>query len=131
MGLSPMRVRQLCQSGELPAKKHGRDWMIDEKDADAYERQPEGWPKGRPRKERTMNNPTSWPNLDLTTSWLNQFEASTEVWKLTTGGYYAGSGDDLADSDPEAIYQGAVGDLLHVTRAMDEADEERRANREL
>lgn len=28
LDLTPMRVRQLCQSGILPARKIGRDWLI-------------------------------------------------------------------------------------------------------
>ena len=30
LGLSPQRVRALCAQGRIPARKIGRDWMIDE-----------------------------------------------------------------------------------------------------
>lgn len=42
------RVRQLILSGRLPALKHGRDWIIKEKDLKKVENRI----PGRPRKER-------------------------------------------------------------------------------
>jgi len=47
LGVTPIRVRALCEKGELPAVKFGRDWQIREKDVTRFS------PRkvGRPRKE--------------------------------------------------------------------------------
>lgn len=46
LGVSPQRVRQMVQSGQLSAQKLGRDWLVDEKDLVLVkDRKP-----GRPRK---------------------------------------------------------------------------------
>ncbi len=48
LGINDSRVRQLILAGRLPAKKFGRDWLINEKDlAKVANRKP-----GRPKKER-------------------------------------------------------------------------------
>ena len=48
LGINDSRVRQLILSGRLPARKFGRDWIIEEKDLKKVaDRKP-----GRPRKER-------------------------------------------------------------------------------
>lgn len=38
MGASEQYVRRLCRSGELPAWKIGRDWLISETEGDSSER---------------------------------------------------------------------------------------------
>lgn len=49
LGVTPVRVRQLCQSGILPtARRHGRDWLIDRRDLAAARRR--NTKPGRPRK---------------------------------------------------------------------------------
>lgn len=35
-GVSPQRIRQLCASGQLIARRHGRDWLIDPDSAAAW-----------------------------------------------------------------------------------------------
>lgn len=48
LGISPIRVRQLITDGRLPARKFGRDYMIDESDLQLVEdRKP-----GRPPKAK-------------------------------------------------------------------------------
>jgi excisionase family DNA binding protein len=42
MGLSPRRVRELAQAGELKAYRVGRDWLIDVASAKNYRRRPRG-----------------------------------------------------------------------------------------
>lgn len=37
LGVSRARVRQVILAGKLPAKKIGRDWMIEKNDLVAYE----------------------------------------------------------------------------------------------
>ena len=32
LGVDPSRIRQLILAGQLPATKHGRDWIIREQD---------------------------------------------------------------------------------------------------
>ncbi len=48
LDVNDSRVRQLIRSGALPARKIGRDWLVDERDARAYMALPRGKP-GRPR----------------------------------------------------------------------------------
>ena len=48
LGLSQSRVKQLILKGQLPAVKHGRDYMINSQDVLNMERRPAGRPK---RKE--------------------------------------------------------------------------------
>jgi excisionase family DNA binding protein len=50
LGLSAVRVRALCEAGELPARKVGRDWLIELEAIVSFERKPPGWPRGRPRR---------------------------------------------------------------------------------
>jgi len=53
LGVTPMRVRQLCQGGELPgARRRGRDWLIPVAAISVYQqnRRPAGYPAGRPRR---------------------------------------------------------------------------------
>jgi len=51
LGITPRHVRHLIKTGQLPATKQGRDWLIDENDLQLAEarRKP-----GRPRKGGTM-----------------------------------------------------------------------------
>lgn len=39
IGVTDARVRQLAIAGKLPGTKHGRDWVFDEADVDAYRRE--------------------------------------------------------------------------------------------
>ena len=48
LGVTAIRVRALCESGDLPATKFGRDWQIKERDLTRFSPRP----VGRPRKER-------------------------------------------------------------------------------
>jgi excisionase family DNA binding protein len=53
LGYVPSRVRQLCQSGQLAATRHGqRVWLIPETAVIRFARPARGWRKGRPRKPR-------------------------------------------------------------------------------
>jgi excisionase family DNA binding protein len=45
LGITRQRVGALIRSGRLPAVKVGRDWVLDEKDVDNFEKQPAGRPK--------------------------------------------------------------------------------------
>ena len=47
LGVTAIRVRALCEKGELPATKFGRDWQIKERDVTRFSPRP----VGRPRKE--------------------------------------------------------------------------------
>lgn len=49
LGVSERRVRSLCDEGKLAAVKVGKFWIIREADLTAWQPQPRGWPKGRPR----------------------------------------------------------------------------------
>jgi excisionase family DNA binding protein len=53
LGLAQSSIRRLILSGELPATKHGRDWLIDEDDVQhlAAEPRPKRGPK--PKQEQT------------------------------------------------------------------------------
>ena len=46
LGVKQARVRQLILAGRLPAKKHGRDWIIRERDLELVRVRK----VGRPRK---------------------------------------------------------------------------------
>ena len=46
LGIKQARVRQLILAGRLPAKKHGRDWIIRERDLELVRVRK----VGRPRK---------------------------------------------------------------------------------
>jgi len=48
LGVSPGRVRQLAASGQLPARRFGRAWVIRRADLERYRALREGV-KGRPR----------------------------------------------------------------------------------
>ena len=57
LGLSRQSVLLLIRQGKLPAKKPGRDWMIEESDLERVKvRRPVGYPKGRPRKAKNEDN---------------------------------------------------------------------------
>lgn len=45
LNVSPIRVRQLIADGRLPAKKIGRDYIIEESDLKAVENRRSGRPK--------------------------------------------------------------------------------------
>ena len=47
LGVTPSRVALWCRDGRLPAPKRGAEWIITERDLDAFERRPRG--PGRPR----------------------------------------------------------------------------------
>lgn len=51
IGVSRARVLQLIAEGQLPARRLGSQWVVRAQDVDAFERQPVGYPKGRPRTE--------------------------------------------------------------------------------
>jgi excisionase family DNA binding protein len=38
-GVSGEYVRRLCRDGIIPAKKHGRDWLIEKEDGDRWLRE--------------------------------------------------------------------------------------------
>jgi excisionase family DNA binding protein len=42
LGVTAQRVLALIQSGRLPAKKIGRDWLISRSDLDKFEKHPQG-----------------------------------------------------------------------------------------
>lgn len=42
IGVSAHEVRRLCRAGLLPARRVGRDWLIQDRDARAYVRAPRG-----------------------------------------------------------------------------------------
>jgi excisionase family DNA binding protein len=48
LNVNDSRVRQLINSGKLPAEKYGNLWLIDEKDLDLVQ---DRKPTGRPPKE--------------------------------------------------------------------------------
>ena len=53
LGLNDSRVRQLCRSGDLKARKVGRDWIVRKTDADRLKderRIPVEKRRGRPPK---------------------------------------------------------------------------------
>jgi len=52
LSLTDYRIRQLIRSGSLPARRLGRDWLIDREALLALTRRPRGWPKGISRKAR-------------------------------------------------------------------------------
>jgi excisionase family DNA binding protein len=51
LGISQRRVVALISSGKLPAIQVGRNWVICEGDLQKIADRPQGWPKGRPRKD--------------------------------------------------------------------------------
>lgn len=44
LGLTPGRVRQLIDTGQLPATRIGERWAIDARDVDRFAREPPGRP---------------------------------------------------------------------------------------
>jgi len=60
LGVSPGRVRQLAASGQLPARRFGRAWVIRRADLERYRVLPEGV-KGSPRRlnQRRSNRPAT------------------------------------------------------------------------
>ena len=51
LGVIPRRVRQLIRSGQLPAEKVGRDWLIEESAVANYAPRPVGRPKVYPLED--------------------------------------------------------------------------------
>jgi excisionase family DNA binding protein len=47
-GVARITILKWIERGHLPATKYGRDWLIDERDLDAYRQSPKTL--GRPRK---------------------------------------------------------------------------------
>jgi excisionase family DNA binding protein len=60
LGVSPNRIRQLVSSGQLPATRLGRDWMIRGADVERYRALPAGV-KGRPRAVRATRSRAPTP----------------------------------------------------------------------
>lgn len=51
LGITPRMVLKLIEKGLLPARKIGRDWLIDESNLELVKvRNRVGYPQGRPRK---------------------------------------------------------------------------------
>lgn len=48
LGITTRRVLALIRAGRLPAVKHGRDWLIDPAELEAFSPRP----RGRPRKQK-------------------------------------------------------------------------------
>lgn len=42
LGVTEVRIRALIHAGRLPARKVGRDWLIDPRDVASFERKPQG-----------------------------------------------------------------------------------------
>ena len=58
LGITPRHVRHLIKTGQLPATKQGRDWLIDENDLQLAEARARRKP-GRPRRGGiTYSNPS-------------------------------------------------------------------------
>ena len=51
LGITPVRVRQLIQQGQLPSVKHGRDHLLLEADVRRFNRKGRR-PGGRPPKQK-------------------------------------------------------------------------------
>jgi excisionase family DNA binding protein len=45
LGVTPRRVRQWVEEGQLPAEKIGRDYLISEEAIASFQRRPPGRPK--------------------------------------------------------------------------------------
>ena len=92
LGITPRHVRHLIKTGQLPATKQGRDWLIDEDDlklAEARRR------RGRPRKGGTMRYFSEVHYADR----IRTLENSLPVTRLhvaldATGDNYIVSGDN-------------------------------------
>jgi excisionase family DNA binding protein len=54
LGLTVGRVRQLLESGQLPGRKMGRDWVIRRADVNRFKSLPPGT-RGRPRRVSTRS----------------------------------------------------------------------------
>lgn len=50
LGISVRRVQALVKAERLPARRFGRDWLIEEAHIDTISHRKIGYPKGRPRK---------------------------------------------------------------------------------
>lgn len=50
LNLTTVRVGAMIRAGQLRAQRIGRDWLIDEKDLEAFAKRPR--PPGRPRKKK-------------------------------------------------------------------------------
>lgn len=57
LGVSPRRVQALIQAGRLPATRFGRAWQLREATVAAFQRRPEGWPKGQARSSAHGHRP--------------------------------------------------------------------------
>ncbi len=51
LGITPRRVRALIQSGQLPAEKKGRDYLVNEKDLALVKNRKPGRPKLAARRK--------------------------------------------------------------------------------
>lgn len=49
LGIAARTVKDYCRTGRLTATKYGRDWLIDQRNLDAYRQSPKSL--GRPRKD--------------------------------------------------------------------------------
>ena len=52
LGVTAIRVEQLCRAGRLPAHKLGRDWVIKSSDLAAFVPRGPGRPKGRKTRKK-------------------------------------------------------------------------------
>lgn len=50
LGVTSRQVVALIAAGKLQATRVGHAWVIKESDLASVQRNPQGWPKGRPRK---------------------------------------------------------------------------------
>ena len=50
LGITPVRVRQLIQQGQLPSVKHGRDHLLQMEEVQRFNREGRR-PGGRPKKQ--------------------------------------------------------------------------------
>jgi excisionase family DNA binding protein len=49
MGVTVSYVRQLARNDRIRARRWGRDWQIERRSAEAFERDSRGYPVGRPQ----------------------------------------------------------------------------------
>lgn len=79
LGVNEARVRQLVEAGDLPARKVGRQWLIEADDLERFRRLPRS--EGRPYGARM-----AWGLLDLVSGgeaqWLDRFERSKAKRRL-------------------------------------------------
>lgn len=111
MGMSPQRVRALAISGEIPARKLGRQWAIDEA---AIVRRPQL----RPRGGRPISARSAWALLALAgggvAPWLSRGERARAESRLLS--LAALRPHELAARAKEYSYRVHRGGLEHLQR---------------